>query len=106
MKYLYSILKMGTAICSIVLLIKPTYGQDAAKQNLIAASQAGASPLFFYPDAFDWPVIQPSAFSNPAKFKVRNGLPNFFRKLKSSKTVRSEERRVGKQCIYRWAPDH
>ena len=87
MRYSYRILKIGAAFCSILLFTRLSYGQNAAQQYLIAASQAGARPLYFYPEAFESQVIQPSGFSNPNEFKVRDGLPNFFRKMKSDKHV-------------------
>lgn len=57
------------------------------QQNLIAASQTGASPLFFYPDSFSLPVVQPSSFHYSSEFQIRDGLPNLFRKLRSGKSV-------------------
>jgi lysophospholipase L1-like esterase len=72
--------------CSITLLVVfSVTGQNSVQQNLIATSQAGTSPLYFFPGDFAMPVIQPSGFSNPAEFNVRDGLPNFFKKLKSNK---------------------
>ncbi|MEI7421726.1 MAG: family 43 glycosylhydrolase [Prolixibacteraceae bacterium] len=56
-------------------------------ENLIAASQAGASPLFFDPANFASAVIQTQNFSDPNEFKVRDGLPNFFNKIKKGKDV-------------------
>jgi len=83
----YRLFKIGAAICSIVFFACQSYGQNLGQQSLIAASQAGASPLYFYPEAFNWPVIHPSGFRNPSEFKTRDGLPNFFRKLKSYKSA-------------------
>src|SRR5689334_19361084 len=54
---------------------------------MVAASQGGASPLYFDPETFGGPVIKPSGFSNPSEYTVREGLPNFFSKLKSDKHV-------------------
>ena len=75
--------------CLVGLSSLSTQAQNPVvdQQSLIAASQAGASPLYFYPEAFDWPVIQPSGFSNQGEFSMRDGLPNFFNKLKSNKPV-------------------
>ena len=56
-------------------------------ENLIAASQAGASPLFFDPATYTAPVIQAQNFSNPDEFKIREGLPNFFNKAKKGNDV-------------------
>ena len=87
MPYFFRMLKMGIILCTIVFFTGLSYGQNVAQQSLIAASQAGASPLYFYPEAFDWPLIQPSGFSNPGEFNLRDGLSNFFNKLKSDKPV-------------------
>lgn len=57
------------------------------REQLIAASQAGASPLFFDPAAGEIPVIQPPAFDNTKECTVRNGLPNFFNKVRPGKPV-------------------
>ena len=56
-------------------------------ENLIAASQAGASQLFFDPKNFASPVIQPQNFSHPDEFKIRKGLSNFFDKVKKGNKV-------------------
>ena len=62
--------------------------QDAAsREQLIAASQAGSSPLFFNAAATDLPVLQPLAFDNTKECTVRNGLPNFFNKVRLGKQV-------------------
>jgi len=51
------------------------------------SSQAGASPLCFDPASYAAPVIQTHNFSHADEFKVRNGLPNFFRKVSNGKAV-------------------
>ena len=56
-------------------------------ENLIAASQAGASPLFFDPASYGAPVIQTRNFSHPDEYKIRTGLPNFFNKVNNGKAV-------------------
>lgn len=56
-------------------------------EDIIAASQSGASPLFFDPANYGAPVIQTLNFSHPDEFKVRDGLPNFFNKAKNGKAV-------------------
>lgn len=60
---------------------------EAEREKLIAASQSGATPLFFDPAAADIPVIQPGDFNDPGEFTVRHGLPNFFYKAKAGKPV-------------------
>lgn len=67
--------------------ITTTAFSQTTREQLIAASQAGASPLFFDPTVGDIPVIQPSAFDNAKECTVRNGLPNFFNKVRSGKPV-------------------
>ncbi|HVK46443.1 MAG TPA: GDSL-type esterase/lipase family protein [Pseudobacter sp.] len=61
---------------------------DADRDRLIAASQSGASPLFFDPAAKDAKVIRPMEFDNAKECMPRNGLPNFFEKVKAKKPVR------------------
>lgn len=61
--------------------------EDAEREKLIAASQSGASPLFFDPAAADVPVIQLSDFHDAKEFTVRKGLPNFFSKARAGKPV-------------------
>jgi len=81
MRYLYRILKIGAAIYSIVLFPGLSDGQNTVQQNLIAASQAGARCFFILKR------LNGRSFSNPVEFKGRDGLPPFFRKLKSDKSV-------------------
>lgn len=61
--------------------------EDAEREKLIAASQSGASTLFFNPAAADIPVIQLSDFADAKEFTVRKGLPNFFAKARAGKPV-------------------
>ncbi|MEI6142140.1 MAG: family 43 glycosylhydrolase [Mariniphaga sp.] len=56
-------------------------------EDIIAASQAGASPLFFDPAGYAAPVIKTQNFFHPDEFKIREGLPNFFNKVKKGKNV-------------------
>lgn len=56
-------------------------------EELIAASQAGASPLFFDPANYAAPVIQTHTFFHPDEFKVRDGVPNFINKVKNGNPV-------------------
>lgn len=57
------------------------------QENLIAASQTGASPLFFYPGDPALVSLDIPYFQNANEFSVRDGLPNFFNKIKSNKNV-------------------
>ncbi len=60
---------------------------EKSTENLIAASQVGASTLFFDPANANIPIIYTENFSHPEEFKVRMGLPNFFNKVKNGKAV-------------------
>ena len=71
--------------CFLLCLLTTTAFSQPGNEQLIAASQAGASPLFFEPAAAD--VIQPPAFDNTKECTVRSGLPNFFHKVQSGKSV-------------------
>lgn len=64
-----------------------TLGQNEADRAKIAASQAGASPLFFDPFEEKIPAIEVSPFADPRELSARGGLPNFFAKLKAGKPV-------------------
>lgn len=55
--------------------------------NLAAASQAGASPLYFNPADPAVPLITPGSFSNDKECAVRNGLPHFFKKAASGEPL-------------------
>ena len=85
-----TLLIFSLAILLIILFLE-TNGQNGSvekrAENLIAASQAGASPLFFDPGAYISPVIRAQNFSDPNEFKIRSGLPNFFNKIKKGEAV-------------------
>ncbi len=70
------------------LLLLMAAGQATAqnRQDLIAASQAGASPLFFQPGA-DVPLVSTAGFSDSRECSLRNGLPAFFKKAGAGKPV-------------------
>ncbi|MBO9633042.1 MAG: SGNH/GDSL hydrolase family protein [Chitinophagaceae bacterium] len=72
---------------SLIMGCFTSYGQTASDRAKIAASQAGASPLFFDPFAEKIPAIGVSDFSDPRELIARGGLPNFFAKLKAGKPV-------------------
>lgn len=79
-------------LSAALLITGNSFGQnnkaDATyEERLRAASQGGASPLFFDAAAADVPVIKPLEFDNSKECIVRNGLPNFFYKAKSGKPV-------------------
>ena len=74
----------------VMLALIPTFSfaQNTHEKELIAKSQTGASPLFFYPNELGLPLIQSSNFANPTEFYLRDGLPNFFSKIASNENVR------------------
>lgn len=71
----------------LCLVLGHSVAQTEQEQNLIEESQAGASPLYFFPNQLNIPLIQPSNFDNSEEFKIRGGLPYFFNKLESNKEV-------------------
>lgn len=85
--YKYSYLLAATLLYAGTAWCQQSTADDAERERLIAASQAGATPLFFNPAAADVPVIEPSHFNNGKEYTVREGLPNFFSKAKAGKPV-------------------
>ncbi|WP_276485823.1 SGNH/GDSL hydrolase family protein [Paraflavitalea pollutisoli] len=77
-----AILVMGSVACAQV-----NKTSDESRDKLIAASQSGASPLFFDPGAREVRVITPLPFDNVQECTVRDGLPNFFKKAAAGKAV-------------------
>ncbi|NII27365.1 SGNH/GDSL hydrolase family protein [Pseudoflavitalea sp. X16] len=78
---------LTAVLLSNLALAQNKSAEDTEREKLIAASQSGASPLFFDPAARDIPVIQPGDFNDLGEFVVRHGLPNFFHKAKAGKPV-------------------
>ncbi|MGX5817087.1 SGNH/GDSL hydrolase family protein [Chitinophaga lutea] len=62
----------------------PVMGQNTG--DLIAASQAGASPLYFQPAATT-PLVSAGDFRDDKECIVRDGLPAFFAKAKAGQPV-------------------
>lgn len=62
-----------------------TFFPVAAEKDVVSASQTGAAALFF--ETTDAPEIKISGFSDPRELVMRNGLPNFFGKLRAGKPV-------------------
>lgn len=69
---------------SLVMLMAA--GNASAQNDLIAASQAGASPLYFQPGA-GTPLVTPGTFYNAQECTPRNGLPAFFKKAAAGKPL-------------------
>lgn len=85
---------MRNYLCLFIVLLWAgnTFAQSnkaaaAYEERLRAASQGGASPLFFNPAEAVVPVIKPLEFDNSKECIVRNGLPNFFHKAATGKPV-------------------
>lgn len=71
----------------MLFILGKSIAQNEQEKNHIAASQAGGSSFFFYPNKLKNLVIEPSDFHHPAEFKMRDGLPYFFKKLEANKKV-------------------
>ncbi|NLR66553.1 SGNH/GDSL hydrolase family protein [Chitinophaga varians] len=72
-----------TILSGGLLLLTSAYCQgreEAEEARLIAASQAGASPLYFNPGDATVPLVSTGGFYNNNECTVRGGLPHFFRK--------------------------
>ncbi|MFY8129336.1 MAG: GDSL-type esterase/lipase family protein [Chitinophagaceae bacterium] len=85
---LSEVLKQADSLRNVVYTIaKPTVHQYTIKKNeeptvasLIEASQSGAMPLLFEVQP-NFLVKEQSDFKSDKEFFVRNGLPNFFKKI-------------------------
>jgi lysophospholipase L1-like esterase len=82
-KHLYCLLLV---ICCGACLSSAN-AQTEAERKLIAASQTGSSPLYFNPVADNVPLIEPGSYYNEQECTIRDGLPNFFAKVKAGKPV-------------------
>ncbi|WP_109698988.1 SGNH/GDSL hydrolase family protein [Chitinophaga deserti] len=71
---------------SILLCASVTGTQAQSNSDLIAASQAGASPLYFQPIPAT-PLVTPGSYKNEGECVPRNGLPAFFGKAKAGKPL-------------------
>lgn len=74
-------------LLSGVAFAQNNWTADSYEERIRAASQGGASPLFFDPAAAGIPVIKPLDFDNSRECTVRDGLSNFFRKAKAGKQI-------------------
>ncbi len=73
-------------IGSIVLLLTTGAASAQSSNDLIAASQAGASPLYFQPAA-NTALVSPGTFRNDQECIPRKGLPLFFKKAAAGKPL-------------------
>ncbi len=69
-----------------MLLLVSGHVAAQSSQDLIAASQAGASPLFFQAGA-GVPPVSTGNFSDSRECIARNGLPHFFKKAAAGKPL-------------------
>lgn len=85
-------IKYAASICMVAgMLSCSTYKNQSKstsflKQDAIAGSQSGASPLFFDPGVLP-AGQQPSELKYDQELAIRNGLPNFFSKVKAGKPL-------------------
>ncbi|GAA4303622.1 SGNH/GDSL hydrolase family protein [Compostibacter hankyongensis] len=62
-------------------------GADAVTDSLIAASQAGAMPVFFDPGSPQTSLVAPGSFKDDGECRVRGGLSGFFDKAEAGKPL-------------------
>lgn len=70
-----------TTFLGCLLLSATAFCQSRTDNDKIAASQAGASPIFFDASASNIPAIEPGNFNHELECNVRAGLPGFFEKV-------------------------
>jgi lysophospholipase L1-like esterase len=81
-------IKIGLPVLIAVWLMPlMTASQSVADRDKIAASQAGASPVYFDFLSSEVPLVQPGNFHNVLECQVRSGIPNFIEKVNSGKDV-------------------
>lgn len=76
-----------TALFTCLLMSATAFSQNRTDGDKIAASQGGASALYFDVSAANIPAIEASNFNNEQECNVRGGLPGFFEKVNSGKKV-------------------
>lgn len=84
--YQFGVGALALQMCACSSHIKEQNATRFLKQDAIAASQSGASPLFFEPGVLPNDVHL-SDYNNPGELIARNGLPNFFNKVKLGKPL-------------------
>ncbi|MES2653366.1 MAG: SGNH/GDSL hydrolase family protein [Bacteroidota bacterium] len=80
---------MATKLILIVglLIAKAAFSQDGADRDKIAASQTGASPIYFETLNMSIPAVERGNYNNEQECSVRGGLPRFLTKVNSGKEV-------------------
>lgn len=73
-------------MANMLLLMAAGQAQAQKGEDLIAASQAGASPLYFQP-APGTPLVSTGRFYDEKECTPRNGLPAFFKKAAAGKPL-------------------
>ncbi|MCH5719503.1 SGNH/GDSL hydrolase family protein [Niabella hibiscisoli] len=62
-------------------------GQSNTDKDKIAASQAGASPVYFEVVASEIPLVAPGSFQNEIECQVRSGIPGFLEKAQKGQDL-------------------
>lgn len=78
---------INTALIGCLLMSATAFSQTTPDKDKIAASQSGASPIYFDVSTSDIPLIEPGNFSSELESNVRAGLPGFFEKVNLGKKV-------------------
>ncbi|TDE11614.1 SGNH/GDSL hydrolase family protein [Dyadobacter psychrotolerans] len=82
-------LKTTLLFClTLCLFGSDCFAQKKTDEELIAASQASASSVFFQFSSTEVPVVVPGSFYDDTECVVRGGLPQFFGNAKNNKTLR------------------
>jgi lysophospholipase L1-like esterase len=86
---MYSLVKISFVVALLLsaFMTNAQKKSENSNEDIIAASQTGASPLFFDPKTYAAPLIQTNNFSQPEESNVRGGLPNFFNTIKKGNAV-------------------
>lgn len=76
-----------TTVLGLLWIPVVSFCQSGTDSDKIAASQAGASPLYFDVAASGVPSVKPGTFYHAQECQVRAGLPDFFEKINQGKEV-------------------
>nr|WP_226904881.1 SGNH/GDSL hydrolase family protein [Pedobacter schmidteae] len=79
--------KSGLKIALLSCLLMSATAFSQTDKDKIAASQAGASPIYFNASAANIPLIEPGNFYKELECSARLGLPAFFEKISLGKKV-------------------